>query len=226
MKTRTLTAGGRLGSYLNAAAGIGGLAATADAAIVQLDVSSVSGVNAGLASGGSATPTFPFTGSDPGISFTFYHRRLITFPTSMYWTGLRGASGTTIAAGSTTASPTNLAAGALIGGDTTFSTENKYQPLFAREFPPESENSPDVSPDFDPGSYMGFKSANGHYGWLEVIWDSASGNFELLSGAYEDVPGVAIQAGAVAAVPEPGSALGTLGLLAAGMFVRRRKQAA
>jgi len=59
-----------------------------------------------------------------------------------------------------------------------------------------------------------------------VTWDAVNDNFEILSGAYEVVAGVAIQAGAVAAVPEPASARSTLGLLSGGMFFRRRKLAA
>jgi hypothetical protein len=81
------------------------------------------------------------------------------------------------------------------------------------------------APDFGPGSYIGFRSANNHYGYLEVTWTSATNTFEVLSGAYESQPGVGIRAGA-AAIPEPSSAALSLGALAAGVFVRRRKQAA
>lgn len=83
-----------------------------------------------------------------------------------------------------------------------------------------------TSPNFGSDSFMGFRSSNGHYGWLEVTWDYTTGDFEILGGAFEDVAGVGIEAGAVAAVPEPASVLGTLGLLSAGAFVRRRKVAA
>ena len=78
---------------------------------------------------------------------------------------------------------------------------------------------------FGPGSYLGFRSANGYSGRLEVTWPPTL-MFEILSGAFEGVTGVGIEAGAVAAVPEPTGALGTLGLLPAGMFIRRRKRAA
>ena len=82
-----------------------------------------------------------------------------------------------------------------------------------------------ISPDFGAGSYIGFKSANNHYGYLEVTWTSATNTFEILSGAYESTPGVGIRAGA-AAIPEPSTAMLSLGALAAGAFIRRRKQAA
>ena len=72
---------------------------------------------------------------------------------------------------------------------------------------------------------MGFRSANGYYGYLEVTWESATNTFEVLSGAYEDQVGVGILAGA-AAVPEPSTAMLSLGALAAGACIRRRKQAA
>ena len=72
---------------------------------------------------------------------------------------------------------------------------------------------------------MGFRSGNGHYGYLEVTWTSATDTFQILSGAYESVAGVGITAGA-APVPEPSTAVLSLGALAAGAFIRRRKQAA
>ena len=53
-----------------------------------------------------------------------------------------------------------------------------------------------------------------------MTWDGDD-TFEILGGAYDD-SGAQIAAGqTVAAVPEPASVLGTLGLLAGGMFVRR-----
>jgi hypothetical protein len=68
------------------------------------------------------------------------------------------------------------------------------------------ENVSDTSPDFGAGSYLGFVSQDGNAGWLEVTWDSASREFQILSGAFESEPGVGILAGATA-IPEPSSAL-------------------
>jgi hypothetical protein len=82
-----------------------------------------------------------------------------------------------------------------------------------------------TSPNFGAGSFLGFCSG-GQYGWLEVTWNSSTQVFEILGGAFEAVAGVGIEAGAVAVVPEPASVLGTIGLLAGGAFVRRRKMAA
>jgi hypothetical protein len=66
--------------------------------------------------------------------------------------------------------------------------------------------STSVSSDFEPGSYMGFQTSQGNYGWLGVTWTASSGEFQILSGAYESRPNVAILAGGGAApIPEPGT---------------------
>lgn len=210
MNAQIRSAKSLLGTYLNAAVGISGLAATADAAIVQLDVTTISGTNAGLSIVQGTSVSLSTLGSELTGGLRIRNQYFGN-------TGLAGDSGASIAVqGAANASPTNFAGNALIDADATF-TENKYQAIF--------KVGSTVSPDFGSGSYMGFKSANGHYGWLEVTWDSASGNFEILSGAFEDVAGVGIRAGAVSAVPEPAGVLGTLGLLSAGTFLRRRKLA-
>ena len=214
MKETTKVTPERLGSYLAATIGIGGLAATAEAAVVQLDVSSISGVNAGLVPGGTKAVSLVSLGSDLEGNLAFYHQNVPKYSTDQL-TGLFATGGAMIAAGTGATSPTNFAARALIGSDAPFST-TKYNTLFV--------SGSHVSPDFGPDSFIGFKSADGHYGWLEVTWDSAGGNFEVLGGAYQDVAGATILAGT--AVPEPAGMLGTLGLLAGGTFFRRRKQAA
>jgi hypothetical protein len=85
------------------------------------------------------------------------------------------------------------------------------------------------SPDFGPGSYMGFRTQTGNYGWLNVTWARATGEFQIYSGAYESVPGVSIAAGAVAPVPVPEpSTIAMLGAgaLAVGASAIRRRRAA
>jgi hypothetical protein len=214
MKPQEGSAGDRLGSYLAAAAGIGSLVTAADAAVVHLDVSSIAGVNGGLPSGQQMTASLASLGSDLDGDLILSHRQ------SSYgsvFTGIFPTAGASMANAGSTNTPTNFSGGTPIGSDSAF-TAAKYDNLFA--------TNSYVSPDFGADSFIGFKSGDGHYGWLEVTWDSSNGNFEILGGAYEDVAGVAIQAGAVAAVPEPAGALGTLGLLAGGTFFRRRKQAA
>jgi hypothetical protein len=84
------------------------------------------------------------------------------------------------------------------------------------------------SPDFGAGSYMGFKTNQGNYGWLEVTWAGATDTFEIYSGAYESVANVAILAGdtGTSAVPEPGQVASSLLLLAlgaAGVAIQRQR---
>ena len=77
---------------------------------------------------------------------------------------------------------------------------------------------------------MGFKTAQGNYGWLEVTWAGATDTFQIYSGAYESVANVAILAGdtggGTSAVPEPGQVASSLLLLAlgaAGVTIQRQR---
>jgi hypothetical protein len=119
------------------------------------------------------------------------------------------------------ATPTNFSSGATIDGTSSFSGDAGYTAF---------RYYSDVSPAFGAGSYMGFKTDQGNYGWLEVTWDPDAEEFEILSGAYESVAGVAIAAGdtgggGVSAIPETSSVLGLAGLVAGSAFLRRRKAA-
>jgi hypothetical protein len=218
MSTLTRPSSSRLGGYLQAFVGIGGLAATADAAIVNLDLSSITGVNAGVSAGSTTSVSLSTLG--PGLTGSLLLANQWGGATSTF-TGILVRDGASIAAYPIAdyTSPKNFSSNDWIDSTSDFSSGDEYVGFI-------DTLTSSESPDFGPGSYMGFKSGNGHYGWLEVTWNAANDNFEILSGAYEDVAGVAIQAGAVAAVPEPASMLGTLGLLAGGMFVRRRRMAA
>jgi len=78
----------------------------------------------------------------------------------------------------------------------------------------------------DVSGYIGFVTEFGNKGWLKVAFNSTNGLFSYDGGAVATA-GEELTAGqTVAAVPEPASVLGTLGLLSAGMFVRRRRLAA
>jgi len=210
----------RLGAYLAAGLGASTVATpTADAAIVIIDLASVgssseniTGVNGGLPSDDSKTVgNFPFSSAGNLGIYNFASYK-----------GLSGSYGFRIAANKSDssddfdfASPTNFALNATIDGGSNFTGDGYYTFFNYGNF---------VSPSFGPGSYMGFRTATNNYGWLEVTWDSATKNFEILSGAYEDQVGVGILAGATA-VPEPSSSLLTL-VAGGAAFARRRRQRA
>ncbi|MEY3459875.1 MAG: hypothetical protein RL215_3032 [Planctomycetota bacterium] len=84
-----------------------------------------------------------------------------------------------------------------------------------------------VSPDFGPNSFLGFKDGAGRFGYLEVTWTAATNTFTLLSAAYESTPGVAIQTpGGLAPVPEPSSVLfASVSVVGAAVKRYRRKRA-
>jgi hypothetical protein len=71
---------------------------------------------------------------------------------------------------------------------------------------------------------MGFRTAQNNYGWLEVTWDSASQDFEVFSGAYEDQADVPILAGGPAPIPEPGTWAAAALLAGGAAFARWRKR--
>jgi len=200
----------RLGASL--AAGLGASTAATpmtDAAIVNLNIGptgfDIGQINGGLTAGGSRyVPAFPEYGSA---------HLLVNMPDS-FLVGLY-AIGFAFAGSNSAASPTNFALNDAIGSSASWQS-NPYTTLF--------QTGPYNSPDFGPGSYMGFETAQGNYGWLEVTWDSKLSQFEILSGAYESTPGTAILAGATG-VPEASSSL--LALVAGGAaFARRRRQRA
>ena len=207
----------RLAAYL--ATGIGtGLVATpvADAAIVTIDITdtgfNLDGPNAGVSSSFMPTITDNFPISGGGSLFTF---NIIDGPK-----GIDGINGLLFAAGSAYASPVKFTPTQSIDSSANWESG---PPIFFSVGPYES-------PDFGAGSYMGFKTAQGNYGWLEVTWAGATDTFQIYSGAYESVANVAILAGdtggGTSAVPEPGQVASSLLLLAlgaAGVAIQRQR---
>jgi hypothetical protein len=221
----------RLGGYLAVGVGAGVLGTSAaDAGIINIDITStgfdIDGVNAGLSSGSTVTKTnFPFTGAG-------------TLKISA--SGDRGLGGiqsgfvgvpTSFAAGSRAVTPLRLPLNTTIGASTSGWGNAAATQLFRFHYVNEyyGINKFYNSADFGSGSYLGFRTQSGNYGWLNVTWASATGEFQIYSGAYESVPGVSIAAGAVAPVPVPEpSTIAMLGAgaLAVGASAIRRRRAA
>ena len=202
----------RLAAYL--ATGIGaGLVATpvADAAIVLIDITSfgLDGPNAGVSPGSStAKPNFPISGGGTLMASN-----------SFLGMGFYGSNNLYFAAGSSATSPVNFTLNQSISSSANWAgyPASLFKDMYTG------------SPDFGSGSYMGFKTAQGNLGWLEVTWSGAADTFQIYSAAYESVAGVAILAGDTggsAAVPEPGQVASSLLLLtlgAAGVAIQRRR---
>ena len=211
----------RLAAYL--ATGIGaGMVATpvADAAIVTIDITDtgwdLDGPNAGLILGSSLSSYtfkehFPIFGGG-----AIFAANIIDPPASPK--GIGGHMGLFFAAGSAHASPVNFTLNQSIDSSANWmSGPSSYFSFYSSE-----------SSDFGSGSYMGFKTAQGNYGWLEVTWAGATDTFQIYSGAYESVANVAILAGdtGTSAVPEPGQVASSLLLLAlgaAGVAIQRQR---
>ena len=215
----TAKSSARLGTYLAAGFGASTVAtSTADAAIVNINIGpsgfNIGGVNAGL-SLGSSNGIYAFPATLSGV-LVLANQAYAPFG-AVTGLGLYGGGSFATGSAAAPASPTKFALNAPINGSSYFTT----LPSVASFFKVDSYSSP----NFGPGSYMGFKTAAGSFGWLEVTWDGT--DFEILSGAYETDPGVAILAGqgaGPAAVPEPGTWAAAALLAGGAAFARWRKR--
>lgn len=201
------------------------LAATThtEAAIVNIDLGpsgfNMLGMNAGVGLGQKRLINgFPLPGGGGIVAYN-----LFSDPSSgEVLQGLQGIGGVTFAIpqANSLADPRNFPSGVSIDWTSSFETSSG-QALFRRGF--------STSPDFIPGSFMGFRfttdaGATYRYGWLEVTWNGSG--FQVLSGAYESDLDTPILAGATGggggAIPLPGAAgLAACGLL--GLTRRRRR---
>ena len=208
----------RLGAYLAIGVGTGALATSAEATPVSIDVSSFSGVNGGVASGGFTNVNgFPTTNAGRlflANAYGFFQATGLTFQ----------LPGLGFATGNQDATPYNFAAGTLIDATAGGGAFNaNYNSVF-------STNS-FVSPDFGPNSFLGFKDNYGRSGYIETTWNSTTKVFQILSAAYESDVGVAIRTPGGAAVPEidPSGLASTMSLVMGSVAMleqRRRKRAA
>jgi hypothetical protein len=202
----------RLGTYLATAVGSCGLASSADADIVTIDVSTISGVNGGVANGNAIL--FNLTPNGQVIISNNWATEGSTL------SGFRGYGSLDLASSTGFATPIKYSYGASISDGEQFSKNDSYS-LFSR--------GATKSPDFGPNSYMGFRVGSGsnyNLGWIEVTWNGT--DFEIKSAAYESTLNTPILAG-VTAVPEPSTgalAALVLGGAALGVARRRRKQEA
>ena len=193
-------------------AGFTCFARNAQAAIVIIDISPT-GFNIGGDNGGIPNDdflivdNFPISPNDIFIANNYYFG---------FFNGLGASSGISFAAGANDATPVKFALNQLIGSGSDYQAGGQTWFKYLSS----------VSPDFGPGSYMGFRTSQTNYGWLEVTWTASLAQFQILSGAYEDTPNVAILAGAgPAAVPEPGTWAAAALLAGGAAFARWRKRA-
>jgi len=218
-----------LGHYLAAGLGASALGTIdCEAAVVSIDIGpsgfDIEGLNGGLGSEGDFAQISAFPIAVTGFNPTLVISRTIVEGSEGYNQidiGITSTNTLSFAAGyNSYADPTIFGAGATIGGTVDWGGKSLFQ------YTNQVFGVNDVAPDIvGPGKFMGFRSFTNDgyiYGYLEVTWDSATRNFEILSGAYESVPGVAI----ITPVPEPGSVslVGIAALaLGAGAIRRSRK---
>ena len=207
----------RLEAYLAAGLGSCGLASSAQAAVVTLDLTKagsnqvdITGVNGGLADGS-------FT-SVPGFFLPSLVNELTVLNNNGYL-GIDASLGLEFGRKPVSggAVPQAFSFGDSIGGSTSTTwSSSGYRTYF--------KTNSRKSEAFGPNTYMAMRStvgANRYYGWIEVTWDPTLDQFRLISAAYEDTPNTAIKAGDTgpAPVPEPASSA-VVALLMGGAALR------
>ena len=221
-----------LAAYLAAGVGLAGIASTADAAIVNINITDtrgdgntttdddISGVNGGLNAGTTRNILNWLGPSVTTSSFRLLNQAFIG--SDYFYHGIsNGTGGTTIVEfalqQNSSASPRNFAAGATVDSTGLWSAARRSSVFvyYYNSFGP-------VSPNFTAGSYMGFRFGSGgnhNYGWLEVTWDGSTENWQILSGAYESTVNTAIVIPS-ANVPAPSPA-SLLALIVGGAALRQ-----
>ena len=194
---------------------------SAEAAIVMIDIGpsgfNIEGVNGGIPFRSSGiVRNFPMSGGG----------KLTVWNTSGY-SGVSGSDygsyDSVFATNGAYHSPINFSGGATIG--------NSFTGTWSANASFSAFRAYGLSQDFGPDSYLGFRTTQGNYGWIEATWNGT--DFQLYSAAYEDVAGASIVAGDTGsvAVPEidPNGLASALSLVmgsAAMLEQRRRKRAA
>jgi len=177
---------------------------------------------------------FNIEGVNGGASFG-YANRIDNFPMSrggtlVVWntSGYSGVAGSgygdfVFATNGAYHSPINFSGGATIG--------NSFTGTWSASASRSAFRAYGLSPTFEADSYLGFRTTQGNYGWIEATWNGT--DFQLHSAAYEDVVGRSIVAGDTgsAAVPEidPSGLASAMSLVMGSVAMleqRRRKRAA
>ena len=210
----------RLQAYLTGLATTTGLVASSGAAIVNIDISDISGPNAGLIDGAMSL-NYGMVPGLPDLAFGALNRKTGLYGLAVGNTSkVAGGPAGFVAAENAYTRPKNFGYGQSIGTGMNFAGGENFP---ATLFKVTGEDSSSYSsPAFEAGSYLGFTDGQDHYGWLEVTWNGTD-TFEVLSGAYESVAGVSIGAG-LTAIPEPGNLLALSGLVGSAMFLRNRRR--
>ena len=235
----------RLAGYLAATATLGTLASSTEAAIVSLDVSSISGPNGGLTQGPDGFTFVDLQTLSPSapagamaLANTFNPENslrlmgFVGYPTEFALDDIIKPTNFSASADISAAAFPDLPPVAslffLSGTDVTLSSPDFGPDSYMgfrvpEEMLPNPLADPD-NPDYDPAAPTQIPNGNYYYGWLEVTWNTADEEFQILSGAVNTTLNAPITAGTggVSAIPEPSSSVGTLGILAAGMMIRRR----
>jgi len=213
------------------AAGLFSLAGTAQAALVSINVSAFNGINGGIAAG-----TFADFTIITGVKLRIYNNYTFGNGNTFRGLGNAGISGTLeIANGAVTG---NIQSRPFVYNPGQ-SIKNAIGPsgftdgvgsIILSSFSQTIVNNASwystgtfTSPDFTSSNYLGFKTQAGNYGWLNTTWTASTGQFQILSGAYESVVGADIFTPA-AAVPEPGTWAASALLAGGAGFMRWRKR--
>jgi len=214
------------------AAGLFSLAGTAQAALISINVSAFNGINGGIAAG-----TFADFTIITGVNLRIYNNYTNFQSNTFHGLGNAGSRGTLEIAngaveGNIQSRPFAYNPGQSIKnaiGATGFT--DGVGSIIISSFSQTIVNNAAwynrgtfTSPDFTSSNYLGFKTQAGNYGWLNTTWTASTGQFQVLSGAYESVVGADIFTPS-AAVPEPGT-WAAAALLAGGAgLMRWRKRA-
>ena len=202
---RSSTRRARLGAYLATGVGAIGIGTSAEAGVISIDLTGYTADNLGLANGGFGL--FYFIPGNTIFAVSSYSGNTGLSLQSPNGGGILATTGNGVFD-----TPINNGPGVVVG-PSSGSFVGSYLPTVFK-------NSLRTVSDFGPNSFLGFKTAAGRYGYIEVLWTASTNTFKLVSAAYESDVGVAIQTPSGAPVPEPASGA-VVALLMGGTALRQ-----